>query len=653
MERGVQQAADNAERDFQRTGRGIGDTLADGIGADLKTHGRDFQEAVERSTQGRTISTRWGWRDRTSGRFIRKLGDDIEEEITEAFEAVGRPGGPLSMFGQGISDAIGAGFNISGRSPLIGVLAVALLAIVGIILAAVQAASALVAVLATLPALMTAIGLQVAVVAVAFQGIGTAISGAFAAKNVTELNAALKGLTPSAQKFVKSLLPLKSLFSDLKNIIQENFFQGFGNSLANLLTTLGPILRGGFGPLATAMGRLFAGLADFFASANFTKFLTEVFPRTVAFLDRFGPAFVTFLNGLITIAEASLPFLTDIGTILSSTFETIGLFLDSAPHNSDFMGWLRDMEETLISLQGLFFSSLNFLREFGAALNEAGGNDLIDELTKALGMLSFFLSTDLGKSSMKALVNLGILGIQSFTGLILIVLAVLGAFQQLGDFITGPFATYFMVGLSLIGDFFEWLGGKIVGFFDWIVDKVSDITVAVVNWVLRMWVLGKMHLTNFLKDFMALPGRVLAAVANFGTILWEKGRALLQGLINGIRSMFGELRSVGSTIAGIIVGYLPGSPAEVGPLSGKGYSLYRGQRLVQDFAKGMKMEAPQLRDASSTAVSNIVFGPNSVRVGFEGAVPTPEQARITGSAAGQGILAQLAARNTRLAVRTL
>ena len=653
MERGVRRAAQGAESDFKRTGEGIGDAMAGGIGADLRTHGRDFQDSVERATQGRTIQTRWGWRDRNSGRFIRKLGDDIEEEIGEAFESINRPGGPLSKFGQGVADAIGAGFNISGRSPLIGVLAVALLAIVGIILAAVQAVSALVAVLGTLPALLTAIGLQVAVVMVAFQGIGTAISGAFAAKNVTELNEALKGLTPSAQKFVKSLLPAKKLFSDLKAIIQENFFQGFGDSLANLLDKLGPVLRGGFGPLAQAMGRLFAQLTDFFASKGFIRFVAEIFPRTIKFLERFGPSFVTFLEGLITIAQASLPFLTDVGTILSSTFETIGLFLDSVPHNSNFMGWLTDMRDTLISLQGLFFSLLGFLRDFSDVLNKAGGNELIDELTAAFAELSFFLQSDIGQASIRALVNLGILGIQSFTGLVIAVLAVMGAFQQLGEFITGPFSTYFVVGFTAIGKFFEWLGNKILQVFDFIVDKVSSFVAMIVLWVLRLWVLGRTYITNFFNEVRALPGKVLAALANFGSLLLAKGRALIDGLIQGIRDRFAALRQTISNIANTIAGFLPGSPAKEGPLAGRGYALYRGQRMIDDFVQGMKMEAPQLRDASMDAVSNIVFGPNSVRVGFEGVVPTPDQARITGSAAGQGILNQLAARNTRLAVRTL
>jgi hypothetical protein len=42
-----------------------------------------------------------------------------------------------------------------------------------------------------------------------------------------------------------------------------------------------------------------------------------------------------------------------------------------------------------------------------------------------------------------------------------------------------------------------------------------------------------------------------------------------------------------------------------------------------------------------------------VKVGFEGAVPTPEQAQTTGTAAGRGIVNALAMRNTKLQIRTM
>ncbi len=40
-------------------------------------------------------------------------------------------------------------------------------------------------------------------------------------------------------------------------------------------------------------------------------------------------------------------------------------------------------------------------------------------------------------------------------------------------------------------------------------------------------------------------------------------------------------------VASILTKPLPGSPAEIGPLSGQGYSLIRGQHLIEDLTSGV------------------------------------------------------------------
>jgi hypothetical protein len=51
--------------------------------------------------------------------------------------------------------------------------------------------------------------------------------------------------------------------------------------------------------------------------------------------------------------------------------------------------------------------------------------------------------------------------------------------------------------------------------------------------------------------------------------------------------------------------------------------------------------------------THVLFGANALQVNFQGALPSQDEATATGVAVGAGISSQLAARNTRLAVRTL
>jgi hypothetical protein len=51
--------------------------------------------------------------------------------------------------------------------------------------------------------------------------------------------------------------------------------------------------------------------------------------------------------------------------------------------------------------------------------------------------------------------------------------------------------------------------------------------------------------------------------------------------------------------------------------------------------------------------SNFTFGQNAIQINFNGALPSTKEAMATGQAVGAGINSTIAARNTRLAVRTL
>ena len=73
--------------------------------------------------------------------------------------------------------------------------------------------------------------------------------------------------------------------------------------------------------------------------------------------------------------------------------------------------------------------------------------------------------------------------------------------------------------------------------------------------------------------------------------------------------------------------------------------------MVQDLIRGIKMEAPELREVSTDAMSQINFGRGAIQV--NGNFDTEQQATRTGTAVGNGINAMLAAQQTRLAVRTL
>jgi hypothetical protein len=663
----LDRVADDAETELNKSGRSMGDRVSDGLGAQLRRRGRSFAKSIEEGTRNTIVRIRSIFRfdqirDSIRRGFRRDVGDTIAREIGDALDRTARSG-VFNRLGLGVADAIGAGFNVSGRSPLIAVLLPAILALVGVIGAAIQAVNALIAVLFLVPNLILAIGLQVGVLAIAFQGLGTAVQGAFAAKNAKELNEALKGLTPSAQSFVRSLLPLREFFNDLRRTVQERFFNQLGGVIKTLQQSLGPTLIRGFGDLAEKAGRFLRQFAEVFSSREFIVFLDQLFTITGIWIKNFGQSLFGkrgFLMALTEMGKTLIPFMNAFGEIVLLALDQLSALMLNFARNPATVEWLSRMRDTLQKVVDLAFNLGDFLFVFLRELDRAGGQNLITTMSEALMRLMFFLSSPVGQKGMEALVNIGIIGIESFTGLLIAFLSVLAAFEVGAEWIKNTFAPGFIkvikAILQAVVDSATFLGvwiQRIVGAIGRFFSSIGSFFVSMKNaWVRHVseTVAKVMALIEFLRR---LPGTIVGVFKNFGTLLVNIGRSLVQGLINGINDRIGDLRGVISTLANLIGRFLPGSPAKEGPLSGQGYVKLRGQRMVQDFVEGIRSEIPALRDVALNATSNIVFGANAVQVNVAGESPDANRARSAGSAVGMAAANMIASRNTRLAVRTL
>lgn len=654
LPRGIDRAADDAEKMMDGIGKGWGDKLADATTKELGRHGGDFEKVIRESVDrvdlgGGLFRDRNGRLHNSLGRFVSEFGNGIEEEIESAFMRAGRSGGPIDRIGTGFADAIGAAFNVSGRSPLISLLAIGVGYIGGVIGAAIQAANALVAIITTVPALLAAIGLQIGTIAIAFDGVGKAVQGAFAATNAYELQEAVKGLTPPAQEFVKSLLPLRDIFNNIKAVVQSNFFAALGDTVPRIVDALAPIVGPGMARLATALGSFFRGLGIFFSSPAFVSFVRDVFPATAKWLSSFSPVFINTLRALIQMADHAIPFLSRLGSTLNHGLTAFADWLDGMVKSGSFDKWLQDMGTTIDSIANLFFYVAGFVASFFDALNKAGGNELIDALSDSFEQLAFVLASPVGKDALESLIAVFKIAIYVLTGLIDIVFLMLAAFNLAGESLREFWRFLSQEVGPAIGTFFtETLPNALKSAWNAVAGFFSDLWFK----IQMAWAQFTDSIATKFNEFKAwvsgIPGRIVDAIGDLSGLLWAKGQSLIQGFINGIKSMWADLKNTASNLASTITDFLPGSPAKMGPLSGQGYALYRGQRMVQDLMKGMAMEGAALSSTATTTATQIInFG--GIRVEANGA--TPAQARTAGEAVGNGVTNQMAMRDVRLQVR--
>lgn len=147
--------------------------------------------------------------------------------------------------------------------------------------------------------------------------------------------------------------------------------------------------------------------------------------------------------------------------------------------------------------------------------------------------------------------------------------AVKNAAQAVWDFFSGPFVGFFT---------------GIPGFFQGLWNRVVAI---VLSAALRLATGATRRFVQFISFVRSIPGRALDALGNLGSLLYNAGQNIIQGLIDGIRSMIGAVGDAASSAAQAVRDVWPFSPAKEGPLAGAGDPTLAGRRIAEMIAGGM------------------------------------------------------------------
>lgn len=427
------------------------------------------------------------------------------------------------------------------------------------------------------------------------------------------LNTVQAGL-PFIEELSGSFAGLLERFAGFVNVSIENgTFDAFVKDalatvgqLIDLLKALGSLVGTIFasfvGPgheLIDTLTDVVTRLDDFFKSAEGQRSLEE----DIALIKAAGAALGFLINFLIEATKFSLKVedaFKSLGNSLQSGGDSIGNFFTSI--GTFFSSLPGKIGEALSALPGVIGGA--FTAAFDAAFTAVGlGIGLILfailELPKQAGE---FLSTMPGKLG-DALANTGPVLSDLFSRAVASVKGLLiGGFDEVVAFINsvpgriaalGPF--FLQAGINLIQSFME--GFRRVGTF------IGDVAGDIVNGV---------------KGFL---NRAIDRINN--------GIGIIDDLLPG------SLPRIPRLAKGGIIPATPGGRLFVGGEGGQDEVVAPLSKL-----KDMLNAGPQ-----------IVFGPGSINVGFEGVIPTEQQAFTTGQAVGQGVLAALARRDIRMQAR--
>lgn len=164
-------------------------------------------------------------------------------------------------------------------------------------------------------------------------------------------------------------------------------------------------------------------------------------------------------------------------------------------------------------------------------------------------------------------------------------------------------------------------GTKVVDFAKKVANKIGDV----VTWI---------------GD---LPGKAKSALGDLASFLVDSGKALIQGFINGMKSMVKPIEDAAKWVVGKVNDFVPWSPVKRGPLR-KWNGGRPGKNLMDMLAGGIRKGAPGVVKAMERVASEIDASLNKKKGGIGkklGKQIKGIAAEISKAAQGlQGVLAQ-------------
>jgi phage-related protein len=389
---GVSRAEQAMARQAAKVGETVGKTIAD-------TTGEALGEGLRRNASGRIVDAqgRFVSAARASGEVI---GDALAEGVGDGLENGFKRdvnGRLRDQFGRFVNDggrggrdtgtAFGDGFG-EGLSATLSSIAGIRLPVSGFALfggalaaaaaSAIQLTAALapaVGIVAGLPSVIGVAAAGMTTLNVATLGVGDAFASAFG--DAEEFEEAMEGLAPSVQEAAQALRDMAPALDELRDRVQDAFFEDFDRVLVSLAETLlGPV-SDGMTAVASAMNGVIQNLAVVATSQEGIDFVTQSFAIMAGVIDRLQEPLSLLFSSLLSIGTAiNEAFGEDTGAGLANLITQFAAFLSQAAASGEAVNWIRDAMAVFSAIGDILSPIVGIFASIGAAASATGGNIL-------------------------------------------------------------------------------------------------------------------------------------------------------------------------------------------------------------------------------------------------------------------------------------
>jgi phage-related protein len=604
--------------------------------------GQQFARSFSRAASNINVNAKFSAKlKKTIGKDGKSVGASFGKSLLKGMAA------PLTAIGKLLSSVMDLGGSMGGKGggafAALGTAAVAAGAAVGPLLGF----------LAAIPAAIGGAAAAVATLAVAFQGVGEAISAGWSG-DMAKFEESLKKLAPAAQTVVRDIVGLKPAIDGLKQSVQGAFFQPLVGQVSTLATVISGPLQAGMTNLSGALGEAAASLVNFFASPVGAETLKQLFDGIAVSVREITPGLTAMVGGFARMAAVGASSFGGLGEIFQQIGNAMTSFANSGGLNTMLESAAHAASQLGQAFAGLWPGIQAMMGPLGT-IGEAVRSALIPAFT-AVGQVLTTLAPVFNQI-------FGILGgvlqavipplATAFTGLAQIIASLLGpALAVLGPIILqiantlGPVLTQILGALvpklvelanvagPLLAEALKavgWAVNMLMPIFQSfaaavvpIIQTAFDVIIGIFNVFAGLFTGDWNRMWEGIKQIIwSAKETIINIFAGLGRILRDAGGAIIQGLIDGAKAVWEK----GKAFFGGIGDWIA---ANKGPISyDRRLLIPAGRAIMQGFHRGIQTEWPNVARTISGITRDIPGLP-----GLAGARPVNPNALRTSRALG-------------------
>lgn len=443
-----------------------------------------------------------------------------------------------------------------------------------------------------------------AVLKFGMSGIGDALKEIGEEGKVSEET--LARLSPNARALVRELEKLKGPLDNLRRFVQDRLLQGMNRQIRDLAGKWLPALRPMLGDLAdrfnTFARRIFEALGD----ATFISNIREAMRGFGDAVDRVGRSMPGLIDAFGRLARASAPFLQELGDIVGDLVDKFSAWIKSADESGKLDQFMRDAAQALRDIWdigGLVVGIVKELIDIFFPTSKDVSGSFLGGVKEALQDVKDWLADPENQQKIRDFVDEvkeAALAIGEAARTIAgWVDKVQGWIDKIEEWKTSLSTAWDSIKTTLEE---KWNG--IIGFFTGLPERASQALSELPGKVREKFVemagqaghaLGQ-AIGNWINLMLGLPGRAAQALVNLpGQIsgVWKRAKPVVE-------------RAVGELISGSIrlVRGLPGRARDA--LKDIGSTLVRaGRALIDGLIRGIREKVPALDGLLSWITSKI------------------------------------------------